>query len=144
MSSIYRGNCLCGQTAFEVNAEPIITSCCHCSNCKKYTGTAFTTNLVFPANTQKIVKGEHLVKIFADKEQDSGNVLYRHFCSECGAPLFNTNGDFGKTIAVFYGALEMSCTAGKQPAIEYYSKDRLSWLPPFPGTEKTMTKPGRE
>src|ERR1700753_1335457 len=72
MASIYRGTCLCGQTAFAVHAEPIrsvqfvhfylrvftyqhalrrfSTSCCHCTNCKKYTGTVFTTNLVFPAD----------------------------------------------------------------------------------------------
>jgi len=114
-----------------------------CVYMRQLTSGAELLSLTF-SQSQKITKGEHLVKVFADKDQDSGNVLYRHFCSMCGAPLFNTNGDFGKTMAVFYGALEPACTAGNQPTVEYYSKDRLPWVPHFPGTETPMTKPGRD
>lgn len=137
-------------------------SCCHCLNCKKYTGTIFTTNVVFPAgvsssprsaksisysNTHhnksyRIINGEKLIAVYHDEAQDSGNPLARHFCSQCGSPLFNTNGDFGRTMAVFYGALEGF--EHKAPEVEYYAKDRVEWLPEFSNTEKAQTKPGRD
>jgi len=142
MSPPFKGSCLCGEVHFTANAEPVIVSCCHCSNCKKYTGTVFTTNVVFPTNCITITKGQDLVSIFKDEAQDSGNSLERHFCSKCGSPLYNLGGDFGRTCAVFYSALD-GFDHGP-PKVEYYSKDRVDWLPEIEGTERPRTKPGRE
>jgi len=142
----FHGSCLCGKVAFEVDAAPLTVSRCHCKNCKKYTGTVFTTNVVFPAGSIRMTKGEELVKTYQDDAQDSGNPLPRLFCSECGTPLFNTNGDFGKTCAVFYSALDdfnVPGEADKQPEVEYYSKDRTSWVHPLDGALQPSTKPGR-
>ncbi|KAF8585694.1 hypothetical protein K439DRAFT_1388061, partial [Ramaria rubella] len=123
-------------------------SCCHCSNCKKYTGTVFTMNVVFPAartQTHRLISGEELITVYHDTTQDSGNVLLRHFCSNCGSPLFNTNGDFGRTMAVFYSALDGFIHESQVgPEIEYYAKDRVRWLPDFPGAQRAKTKPGRD
>ncbi|KAF8522561.1 Mss4-like protein [Hysterangium stoloniferum] len=142
-SSSYIGRCLCGKVTFEMHAEPLFVSCCHCSNCKRYTGTVFTTNVVFPSNvsSHKIVTGADLVKTYVDEAQDSGNALPRHFCLNCGSPLFNTNGDFGRTMAVFSSALEGF--EHHKPEIEYYTKGRVQWLPEFGGTQVAQTKPGR-
>ncbi|KAF8500036.1 Mss4-like protein [Gautieria morchelliformis] len=139
--ALYKGRCLCGQITFEVNAEPLKVSCCHCLNCQKYTGTIFTTNVVFPAGSHRITKGEKLITVYQDEAQDSGNALPRHFCANCGSPLFNTNGDFGRTMAVFYSALEGF--EHRAPEVEYYAKDRVKWLPEFPNTERADTKPGQ-
>lgn len=99
------------------------------------------------AQSVKITKGDELVKTYHDAAQDSGNAIPRHFCSECGSPLFNTNGDFGKTTAVFYSALDdfnVPGDAEKKPEVEYYAKDRSSWVHPLEGTLQPSTKPGRD
>ena len=54
----------------------------------------------------KVTKGEEQVNTFEDKVQDSGNALQRRFCSVCATPLWNDGGDFGKSLAVFYSALD--------------------------------------
>ena len=90
----------------------------------------------------RITKGEDKVKTYNDEKQDSGNAIPRHFCSECASPLYSSNGDFGKTIAVYYSALddfEM-----KSPEVEYYSKDRTHWVHPVEGALAAHTKPGRD
>jgi len=138
----YTGSCLCNSVNFCVEVEPILVSCCHCRNCQKYTGTVFTTNVVFPSNSVRITKGEDAIKIFNDTVQDSGNPLPRHFCSRCASPLFSTNGDFGKTMSVHYSALDDFPKA--PPDVEYYSKDRVHWVTPVEGSDKPRTKPGRE
>jgi len=85
--------------------------------------------------------------VYNDDAQDSGNALLRHFCSRCGSPLFNTNGDFGRTMAVFYSALDADEFGGgckRAPEVEYYAKDRASWVHPVEGALQASTKPGRE
>ncbi|KAL5487583.1 hypothetical protein ACEPAI_5691 [Sanghuangporus weigelae] len=151
MPSTYHGSCLCGAIKFEVNADPVVVSCCHCKNCKKYTGTVFTTNVVFPAGSVRVTSGESAISIFHDTAQDSGNSLLRKFCGICGSPLYNEGGDFGRTLAVFYSALDDfttfeadSPTKEPKPQVEYYSKDRVSWVHPTEGAEQPKTKPGRD
>jgi hypothetical protein len=134
-------------------------------NCKKYTGTVFTTNVVFPHSSHNITEGEDLITVYHDEKQDSSNPLDRHFCSKCGSPLFNTGGDGGKSMAVFYGAIDewpdeclvSSANRGEEkggegerlppgPAVEYYGKDRTWWVsdPVCDGAKVAATKPGRE
>jgi hypothetical protein len=91
--------------------------------------------------SHRITEGENLIAVYQDEAQDSGNALARHFCAICGSPLFNTNGDFGRTMAVFYSVLEGF--EHRVPEVEYYAKDRVKWLPDFPNTERADTKPGR-
>ena len=91
-----------------------------------------------------MTQGENLISTFHDSAQDSGNALARHFCSQCGSPLYNSNGDFGRTIAVFTSALDDETLSKRQPEMEYYAKDRVEWLPEFKGAERANTKPGRD
>ncbi|KAJ3809312.1 Mss4-like protein [Lentinula lateritia] len=145
----FHGTCLCGGITFQVDNDPIVTTCCHCSNCKKYTGTVFTTNVVFPAGVGSltITKGENLLSTYRDATQDSGNALKRIFCSQCGSPLYNNGGDAGKTLAVFYSALIDFGTEDQKdpkPELEYYTKDRVAWVHAVEGAEQARTKPGRD
>ncbi|KAH8107699.1 Mss4-like protein [Cristinia sonorae] len=163
MPEPFHGSCLCKAIEFQVDAAPVAVSTCHCLNCKKYTGTAFTTNVIFPHGSAKITKGTP--STYHDSAQDSGNALARVFCPTCSSPLFNLGGDFGKTLAVFYGALDdfnvcvdphpvvVAAPPGARelevtrtavaPQVEYYVKDRVSWVSPVLGAEQAQTKPGR-
>ncbi|MEC8526956.1 MAG: aldehyde-activating protein, partial [Pseudomonadota bacterium] len=37
------GGCLCGQVRYETKADPLMTGVCHCKNCQKQAGSAFST-----------------------------------------------------------------------------------------------------
>ncbi|GAW06437.1 molybdenum cofactor biosynthesis protein [Lentinula edodes] len=108
----------------------MVISCCHCSNCKKYTGTAFSTNVIFPGGALTFMKGENLLSTYKDAAQDSGNAIKRVFCSKCGSPLYNEGGDDAKIVSVFYSALIDFATRdekNRKPELEFYTKDRLEW-----------------
>ncbi|KAJ3719340.1 Mss4-like protein [Lentinula raphanica] len=141
----FHGTCLCGGITFQVDQEPLMISCCHCSNCKKYTGTVFTTNVVFLAESVSVTKGEDLISTYQDAAQDSGNALKRIFCSRCGSPLYNQGfGDFGRTLAVFTSALtDFGNREDEKPQIEFYTKDRTAWMHPIEGAEQAKTRPDR-
>jgi len=42
------GGCLCGQVRYSANADPAIVAVCHCKNCQKQTGTAFSVLVGVP------------------------------------------------------------------------------------------------
>ncbi|KAJ7931673.1 Mss4-like protein [Mycena leptocephala] len=44
------GSCLCRKIRFTVVGEPFSYAVCHCSNCKKFAGSAFMTNAFFGSN----------------------------------------------------------------------------------------------
>lgn len=83
------GRCLCGGVRFEIHAElgPLIY--CHCSMCRRASGSAFATNASVPAAAFRIVAGRELIT-----EYESSPGQLRGFCSRCGSPLYGRlNGD---------------------------------------------------
>ena len=84
------GSCLCGAVRFEVEGEATEFYQCHCSLCRKSTGSAAVTALLVAADRVRWVSGpEHYT--FSTR---SG---YRvDFCKACGSPIPNRvrSGDY--------------------------------------------------
>lgn len=78
-----RGGCLCGQVRYEAEAEPVFTGVCHCHNCQKYTGSAFSTVVAIPKSGLSI---SGTLKSYSDRG-GSGNAVWRRFCPECGSAV---------------------------------------------------------
>ena len=78
------GGCLCGQVRYSANTEPAFVGVCHCKNCQKQTGTAFSVLVGIP-KTAMSIQGQ--LKTFHDTG-DSGQAVDRNFCPECGSPVF--------------------------------------------------------
>ena len=75
--------CCCGACSIEVSGEPILNAICHCSSCKKRTGSAFGWSAYF-SDAQVLAKAGDL-KVYAK----SGDMGYkRYFCARCGTTLF--------------------------------------------------------
>jgi hypothetical protein len=77
------GGCLCGQVRYSASADPAIVVVCHCKDCQKQSGTAFSIEIGVPKSTMSI-KGQ--VKTF-HHTGDSGQPVERIFCPECGSPI---------------------------------------------------------
>ena len=79
-----KGSCLCGGVKFEVSGEPGPIGQCHCSKCRKTSGT--DGNAVFHAAPENFSwsAGEELI---ASYPLPSGNGWSSVFCSKCGSPL---------------------------------------------------------
>lgn len=57
---------------------------CHCNNCKRYTGSAFSANFSVPQSALTWTTEEP--KLFIDAS-DAGRPVRRQFCGDCGSPL---------------------------------------------------------
>lgn len=77
-----RGSCLCGDVAWEIDAELKQSHACHCTICRKLHGTAYGAYALAPAEAFRFVRG-------AENRQryQSSSVGYRWFCPRCGSTL---------------------------------------------------------
>ncbi|KAJ7250026.1 Mss4-like protein [Mycena haematopus] len=90
MSFSRTGSCLCRQIRFTVEGEPLSYVVCYCTNCQRFSGSAFQTNTFFPPDKVTVTEGQELIHKYDDNETTSGNTIIRQFCSNCGTHLFLT------------------------------------------------------
>ena len=86
MTVVFEGGCLCGSVRYISTTMPSSTVHCCCKDCQKLSGTTHSTHSVIPEAAFK-VDGE--TSIF-EKIADSGNLILRRFCPNCGSPLYHT------------------------------------------------------
>ena len=79
-----RGSCLCGAVKYEVSGEPRRFYHCHCSRCRKATGTGHASNMFVQPGVLKWLQGEELVRSFKVPEAKR---FTNSFCSTCGSRL---------------------------------------------------------
>lgn len=84
MSEVIKGGCLCGQVRYKVSGPFTQFHLCHCSRCRKSTGSAHASNIFGHVDSLQWTEGKELVKRFdlADAKRFS-----RCFCCQCGSPL---------------------------------------------------------
>ena len=82
------GSCLCGGVQFEINGKIGPVGQCHCSKCRKVSGT--DGNAVFYTSTQSFnwVSGESEIKSYP---VPGGNGWASRFCGTCGSPTPHTD-----------------------------------------------------
>ena len=74
--------CCCGVCSVTVAGEPTLNGICHCSSCKKRTGSAFGWSAYFPDD--RIVEKAGAFDVYS-KDGPAG--YNRYFCSRCGTTL---------------------------------------------------------
>lgn len=79
----HTGSCLCGAVRFEVHGAFEAFYLCHCSRCRKDTGSAHASNLFSPNGRLIWRSGRELVRTF----RLAGTRHARSFCSTCGSAL---------------------------------------------------------
>lgn len=80
----WQAECNCGQLRATCAGEPDRVSVCHCTNCKRRTGSAFAWNASFPAEAVTTAGERHS---FA-RATDTGRPNVYHFCPTCGSTVF--------------------------------------------------------
>lgn len=78
------GKCLCGEIQFEVNGGCTTIYQCHCSLCRRVTGSNSNSAVLVESNSFKWLSGTDKITSFI---KESG---YRsEFCAKCGSPVPN-------------------------------------------------------
>jgi hypothetical protein len=93
---------------------------CHCINCRKMSGAAFATFVVFPPDKFEWTQGE--LGTYAATPD-----LVRAYCRDCGSPVGSwRNSERDKWIIAWAGALDQA--EKLKPRHHIFAKDELPWL----------------
>ncbi|MBW9259791.1 MAG: GFA family protein [Candidatus Thiodiazotropha sp. (ex. Lucinisca nassula)] len=86
-----KGACGCGKVAYEIDGELYDATSCHCSTCRKSSGSSSTAFALFPQGKFSWISGEEKLTHYQSSE-DMGNL----FCSVCGSSVAGTyKGEIG-------------------------------------------------
>ena len=121
MSKLITGGCLCGAVTYKSDAEPVITSHCHCVDCRKSSGTGHCTHAGVPKAALHV---DGKVQ-FYERPADSGNIISRGFCRNCGSAVYSTNSSM--TDLVFIRASSLDNPEIVTPTLVVYTSRAASW-----------------
>ena len=113
------GGCLCGDVQYRVRGEPVHVGRCHCTDCRKESGSAFTIYAHWPVEAFEI----------------SGEISSydgRGFCPRCGSRLFDPPDPGDSLVEIRIGTLD-DAPFDLKPEAEVWTKRRETWLPPVDG-----------
>lgn len=97
-----KGSCLCGGIHYSSHLAPLSTAVCHCNDCQKQSGSAFSVNLLVQAEGF-LIQGVGL-GCYA-KAGGSGLPVKRYFCTRCGSALYSEVASMPGVLAVKAGTL---------------------------------------
>ena len=82
-----RGECNCGAVQFEINADLTDVVVCHCSICRRSTGSNGIAVVVFPNDQLRWLKGREHIATWKKPDSD----WQTWFCRICGSPVPGEN-----------------------------------------------------
>ncbi|KAI0076339.1 DUF636 domain protein [Panus rudis PR-1116 ss-1] len=126
----YTGGCFCGEIRYELNLnspDEARTSLCHCSNCKRFFGSAFGLTAKVPKDRFRLTKGKTKEHI----SDNGGSLLYREFCATCGSGILEY-GEQAKEQSRYIAVGTLDDPGALPPKGEFFCKYREKWLPEIP------------
>ncbi|MDH4049100.1 MAG: GFA family protein [Gammaproteobacteria bacterium] len=128
------GACLCGSVRYEISGDVQSFFHCHCSRCRKATGTGHASNVILKPDSAAFTQGESLISSYPVPGAKRFRTV---FCSNCGSPLpriapdlsiavvpagtLDDASDLQVTDRIFWGSRSAwSCDSGSLPAWDEY------------------------
>ncbi|NMP32000.1 GFA family protein [Thalassotalea sp. M1531] len=117
---MYSGKCLCGQVEIQIHGGISDIIHCHCSLCRKNSGTAYATNGFIQAKDFTIIKGKESLSKFSFKPGKN-----RHFCSHCGSPVYSSNEQDPERYRLRLGILDTAIV--EKPISHNFVSSKANW-----------------
>jgi hypothetical protein len=106
---------------------------CHCRDCQRATGSAYASGLFVPAAALSFSNGEPKYHVTT---ADSGNVVSRGFCVECGSPVVAKQQSVYPVYIIHASTLDEP--SGHRPTMDVFTSSAQPWdhmhpdLPKYP------------
>ncbi len=133
MEKTLRGRCLCGAVEYQVPDALEYAGYCHCSECRRFSGSAFSAFGGIAEGNLRVVKGERHITSYR-KSEDS----LMCFCSVCGSSLFSRK---LKTGMVHLRLGTLVDTPSMQPQAHLFTGSKASWYQIEDGLPRFDTLP---
>lgn len=114
--------CCCGDCRVTVAGEPVLNGLCHCTSCRRRTGSAFGWSSYFPDD--RVVARDGAFAVYA---RDGASGYARHFCARCGTTLFWKSFGFMADCTGVAGGCFVDDPL-PAPSLSAQDRDRCAWL----------------
>lgn len=121
MSNETQGSCLCGQVRYEFSGPANVFQYCHCSRCRKFTGSAHASNIIVSPDKFEWLSGENKLGRF---EHPEARHFATCFCQNCGSSLPWLSKS-GKAVVIPAGTLDQD--PGIRPQQNIFWQSRAVW-----------------
>jgi hypothetical protein len=128
------GHCLCGAVTYRADADPVAQAVCHCTDCQRQTGTAYSVIVGVPRDAFQ-VEGDALQSFTTND-----GATERNFCSACGSPLFSLSAGMPQLVFIKAGTLDD--VSWFEPGLEVFTRSAQPWTPHFEGATQLEHGPG--
>ena len=118
-AAVRTARCCCGQLSVKAKGDPRLNILCHCTDCRRRTGSAFGWSAYFREGDVEL-HGRSI-----EYKPDSAVAGTRHFCPECGSTLYWRDARVPRHVGTPAGALEPPVGT---PAASNQDSDRCTWL----------------
>jgi hypothetical protein len=81
-----RGACLCGAVRFEIDRAIGPFELCHCTRCRKASGSAYLAAVGVRVADYRLLAGRELITTFELPVRETPPGYQRIFCKRCGSP----------------------------------------------------------
>lgn len=136
MASKISGGCMCGAVKYESSADPMMSANCYCSDCRRWSGGAFSPAMLIPKGAVKIT-GE--LKQY-EVTGDSGGKISRAFCPTCGSQILSYLSSMPDIVIIKAGSLDDPSLY--QPGANIFTSSAPHWAPMAEGVQKFPRMPG--
>lgn len=113
------GRCLCGAVEYVVADAFLYAANCHCSNCRRTTGSAFKPFAGIEREKLTVVKGEDRIKPYGEEETHDAH------CAMCGSLLYSVVRE-GQYVHVAMGTLVDAPTI--RPTAHIFVGSKAPWF----------------
>ena len=129
-------HCYCGAVGLHSESAPKSVVHCHCAQCRRLSGAAFTTWASLPKPAVSLFGSEQLVTFNATVH------VTRHFCKVCGSHVFTTDKRYPQVLGVPAGVIEGQLSTA--PEAHYFVNHKAAWHTILDGLPQFGGESGRE
>jgi hypothetical protein len=116
------GGCPCEAVRFQVTAMPLLVYACHCTECQRWSGSAFSLSMPVKAGSFSLTRGE--TQDFRRTGASGVESTYR-FCGNCGGRVYGQRNSRPEIISVRAGTLDD--TSWLRPIAHVYMRSAQAW-----------------
>jgi len=119
------GGCQCGALRYHITAAPLMVYNCHCTNCQRIGGGAFSTPATVLESAFAFIAGEP--RTF-EWTSDAGTRRFGWFCGTCGTRIAHGQLPSNGILSVRSGTLDD--TRWVEPVADIWTRSAQPWVAP--------------
>ena len=123
--STHSGSCFCGAVKYRLESAPMFVNCCHCTECRRQTSSAFAINAVIETDRITLLPGSAKpVAVLVPSESGRPHDIYR--CPVCQTALWS---DYGRRPAIrFVRVATLDDPSALPPQAHIFTRSKLPWV----------------